>query len=159
MYSALNKNKGRQVASHLSRTNLCSVKPPEISFYIISSTKKQVAFYFRPEKHMYFSLKVDIHTLNCRKKWVSVMGHQNYGSHGCWHQVRNKRIHVMTEKFETYILSTNIIFLRGDFRGLMSSEIRTQWILYPESCVSASWCQQGLLLELWLQERDRTIES
>lgn len=69
--------------SNLSRTNLCNVKPSEISFYIISSIKKLVVLYFRPEKCAYFSLKIDILTLNYRKKWVSIMEHQNCGSHGC----------------------------------------------------------------------------
>lgn len=49
--------------SSLSRTNLCNVKPPESSFYVISSIKKQVGFYFRPEKRTYFSLKMAILTL------------------------------------------------------------------------------------------------
>lgn len=54
--------------SNLSSTNLSNVKPSEISFNIPSSIKKQVVFYFRPEKHGYFSLKTDILTLSCRKK-------------------------------------------------------------------------------------------
>lgn len=83
MQSALNRNKGRHSVSNLSRTNLCNVKPSEVSLYSISSIKNQVVFYFRAEKHTYFSLKFDILTLNCRKKWVGVMEHQNCGSHGC----------------------------------------------------------------------------